>query len=178
MFVPWINTGPFGAVLASCAPDHNFGTRPSTMSKREADFDRRYMRYGICFILTARDRSCTFLTQISRSLLIPQLSQHHLALDRDKSQIPPKPLVRVGLAILRGVNSIQNSIVPAPMRIADLSFGGYTLAEVVRTAAALGIADKLAQGPMTAEALAEDIGMLVHGLALCAPDMHPTPLLW
>ncbi|CAL5225407.1 g8219 [Coccomyxa viridis] len=77
---------------------------------------------------------------------------------RDKSQVPPKPVVRLGLAILRGVNWIQNSIVPAPMRIADLSFGGYTLSEVVRTAAALGIADKLAQGPMTAEALADDIG--------------------
>ena len=60
--------------------------------------------------------------------------------------------------MLRGVNWIQNSIVPAPMRIADLSFGGYTLSEVLRTAAALGIADKLAQGTMTAEALAEEIG--------------------
>ena len=87
------------------------------------------------------------------------------------SQVPPKPVVRLGLAILRGVNWIQNSIVPAPMRIADLSFGGYTLSEVVRTAAALGIADKLAQGPMTAEALADDIGasadatsLVCHGL--------------
>lgn len=72
--------------------------------------------------------------------------------------MPPKPVVRLGLALLRGVNWMQNSIVPAPMRIADLSFGGYTLAEVVRTAAALGVADRLAQGPMTAQALAEDIG--------------------
>ena len=79
-------------------------------------------------------------------------------MNRDKSQVPPKPVVRFGLALLRGVNWIQNSIVPAPMRIADLSFGGYTLSEVLRTAAALGIADKLVQGPMTAEALAGEIG--------------------
>lgn len=46
------------------------------------------------------------------------------------------------------------------MRIADLSFGGYTFAEVVRTAAALGIAEKLAQGPKTAHALAKEIGTL------------------
>ena len=83
------------------------------------------------------------------------------AVNRDKSQVPPKPIVRLGLAILRGVNWSQNSIVPAPMRIADLSFGGYTLSEVLRTAAALGIADKLAQGPMTAEALAEEIGRYI-----------------
>ena len=85
--------------------------------------------------------------------------------------------MRLGLAILRGVNSIQNSIVPAPMRIADLSFGGYTLAEVVRTAAALGVADKLAQGPMTAEALAVDIGMSAGTQpATCATAHAPTTL--
>ena len=77
---------------------------------------------------------------------------------RDKGQVPSKAVVRVGLAIVRGVTWIQNCIVPAPMRIADLSFGGYAFAEVVRTAAALSVADRLAQGPMTAEALAQDIG--------------------
>ena len=69
-------------------------------------------------------------------------------------------MVKVGLVILRAMNWLQNLIVPAPMRIADLSFGGYTFAEVVRTAAALGIADRLAQGPKTAQALAREIGIL------------------
>ena len=68
--------------------------------------------------------------------------------------------MRLGLAILRGATWIQDLIVPAPMRIADLSFGGYAYAEVVRTAAALDIADRLAHGPMTAQGLAQDIGKL------------------
>ena len=92
--------------------------------------------------------------------------------------MPPKPVVRFGLALLRGVNWMQNSIVPAPMRIADLAFGGYTLAEVVRTAAALGVADKLAQGPMTAEALAEDIGLCAGASKQHVPQpMHPAHAL-
>ena len=85
-------------------------------------------------------------------------------------------MVKVGLVILRAMNWLQNLIVPAPMRIADLSFGGYTSAEVVRTAAALGIADKLAQGPKTAQVLAREIGILPQAdLAIIAkayPSLH------
>ena len=66
--------------------------------------------------------------------------------------------MRLGLAIIRGLHWLENAIVPAPMRVADLAFGGYSLSEVIRTAAALGIADKLAQGPLTAQALANELG--------------------
>ncbi|CAK0735288.1 hypothetical protein CVIRNUC_000556 [Coccomyxa viridis] len=77
---------------------------------------------------------------------------------RDKRGLPPKPVVGLGLLLLRGMSWFQNLLIPAPMRIADLTFGGWSFAEVVRTAAALGVADALACGPMTAQALAKEIG--------------------
>ena len=79
----------------------------------------------------------------------------------------------LGLFLLRSMNWFQNLLIPAPMRIADLTFGGWSFAEVVRTAAALGVADALACGPMTAQALAKEIGALSSPPALAA---HPTPL--
>ena len=91
---------------------------------------------------------------------------------RDKSGLPPKPVVGLGLLLLRGMNWFQNLLIPAPMRIADLTFGGWSFAEVVRTAAALGVADALAGGPMTAQALAKEIGALDSPPTLAA---HPTP---
>lgn len=77
---------------------------------------------------------------------------------RSKTKVPPEPIVRLGLAIIRGMHRLENLMVPAPMRVADLAFGSYSLAEVIRTAAAMGIADKLATGPMTAQALANELG--------------------
>ena len=95
-----------------------------------------------------------------------------LRLCRDKSGLPPKPVVGLGLLLLRGMNWFQNLLIPAPMRIADLTFGGWSFAEVVRTAAALGVADALAGGPMTAQALAKEIGALNSPPTLAA---HPMP---
>ena len=48
------------------------------------------------------------------------------------------------------------------MRIADMAYGGHTVAEIVRTAAAMGLADQLAQGPKTAHTLAREIGEGMH----------------
>ena len=91
---------------------------------------------------------------------------------RDKSGLPPKPVVGLGLLLLRGMNWFQNLLIPAPMRIADLTFGGWSFAEVVRTAAALGVADALASAPMTAQALAKEIGALT---CPSAPAAHLMP---
>lgn len=81
---------------------------------------------------------------------------------RDKSRLPPKLLVWLGLLLLRLIIWFQTLLMPAPMRLADLAFGGFTLAEVLRTAAALGLADKMAHGPKTAQALAKEIGTALH----------------
>ncbi|CAK0759627.1 hypothetical protein CVIRNUC_002712 [Coccomyxa viridis] len=77
---------------------------------------------------------------------------------RDESRPPPWCLMWLLLLVLRLVNWLQTAMLPPALRIADMAFGGHSMAEVVRTTAALGLADQLAQGPKTALALARDIG--------------------
>ena len=83
------------------------------------------------------------------------------------------------LLVLRLVNWLQTAMLPPALRISDMAFGGHSVAEVVRTAAALGLADQLAQGPQTALVLASDIGVGMHHMIalsvytpLCTPLLH------
>ena len=77
------------------------------------------------------------------------------------------------LLVLRLMNWLQTAMLPPALRIADMAFGGHSMAEVVRTTAALGLADQLAQGPKTALALARDIGVGMHHMIALSMD---TPL--
>lgn len=67
-------------------------------------------------------------------------------------------MVRLGEALIRGCYAFLDAIIPPPMRMADLAFTSYTIAEVIRTMAALGVPDLLAAGPKTAAELAAELG--------------------
>eukprot|EP00884_Botryococcus_braunii_P005208 jgi/Botrbrau1/14689/Bobra.0108s0045.1 len=70
----------------------------------------------------------------------------------------PWPIYRVANELCRWLFWLQSLILPASMTLANMSFTGFCLSEIIRTLAALDIAERLSLGPKTAEELAEEIG--------------------
>ena len=124
------------------------------------DYDHRYMRCAVVLLLSCPQESSHGCNGMRGNIIIATASgiSHLLNVHRDESRLPPWCIFRLVLLVLRLLNWLQTAMLPPAMRIADLAYGGYTLAEVLRTAAALGLADRLANGPKTAQALARELG--------------------
>ena len=71
---------------------------------------------------------------------------------------PPGWLVRVGLAVRRGLLALADAIVPSDVALLERSIG-VVHTHLLGTIARLGIADRLAEGPMDAGALARACGV-------------------
>jgi hypothetical protein len=72
----------------------------------------------------------------------------------------PWPIYKLGLVLFRWFFWFQNLILPATMTIANVTFSGFCLSEIIRTLASLDVAERLSHGPKTAEELADEIGVL------------------
>ena len=82
----------------------------------------------------------------------------YLLVCRDYSVLPPEWIVWLGERTLRAVYAFLDAAIPPPLRVFDQAFTGCAQAEVIRTLCALGVAEALASGPKTAEALAKELG--------------------
>lgn len=71
--------------------------------------------------------------------------------------LPPPRLVRVGESVHAQVRRLLLRVVPAPLGVLSLA-DGWLLSQALYTAAQVGIADALSDGPRTADELAERVG--------------------
>jgi hypothetical protein len=82
----------------------------------------------------------------------------------------PWPIYNLGLYVFRFLFWFQNFVMPASLALVNLSFTGFCLSEVIRTLAALDVAEALSRGPMTADELAKELG------ASCRPFLPGEPV--
>lgn len=78
--------------------------------------------------------------------------------DRAVRRVPPVWLARSVEAVRNGLRKATLKSVPPPVGILDATMGSVAGAQTIYAAAQLGIADALADGPLTAEAIAARIG--------------------
>jgi O-methyltransferase domain/Dimerisation domain len=71
-------------------------------------------------------------------------------------KLPPARIARVVDSVRRRLRRIDQKLVPAPIAVLDMMTGAF-FARAIYTAAKLGVADVLNDGPLTAEAIADRI---------------------
>ncbi|OXR47183.1 Multifunctional cyclase-dehydratase-3-O-methyl transferase TcmN [Nocardia cerradoensis] len=72
-------------------------------------------------------------------------------------KLPPLPLVRAVETVRYGLGEAYRRLAPAPLSLMELLAAGW-LAQAIHAAAALGIADELARGPLAGAELARRVG--------------------
>lgn len=73
------------------------------------------------------------------------------------AKTPPSAVLSAVNAFRGGLQRLRQATVPAPVAIMELGFGGW-LTQALSAAVRLGIADVLADGPLTADEVAQRVG--------------------
>ncbi len=74
-----------------------------------------------------------------------------------QTRVPPVPLVRLVERLRNTLYRVHQRLAPAPAAMLDLILSAW-MSQAIEAAAELGVADALAAGPLTAEALARRVG--------------------
>ncbi|MDT5236894.1 MAG: hypothetical protein QOF47_2881 [Mycobacterium sp.] len=72
-------------------------------------------------------------------------------------KLPPVRIARVMDSVRRRLRRLDQKLVPAPIAVLDMMTGAF-FTRAIYTAAKFGIADVLSDGPLTAEAIAKQVG--------------------
>jgi len=75
----------------------------------------------------------------------------------DRPKLPPVRIVRIAEAVRAGIANLNRKLVPAPVGVLEMATG-FASAQALFAAARLGVADALADGPLSPSDIAARIG--------------------